>query len=193
MNYKKNHRTLSGQIVDLVPLSDAHTADVVRLRNAAHVRAFFDEKMATTVQSQTDFLRAYEQKPDDLYWAICRKSGEVIGTTRLQDIDDQTACKGSLAIFEDVAKTGPFTLEAELLLLDYAFGELALQSVWTIVRADNPKMISLNARLSFTKTGPIILRDRLYDRYELARKTYAPDALRQLVSYFARRGSAEAE
>ncbi len=187
MTPKSLLRKIEGKIVDLVPLADGHTPGVVRLRNSPHVRAFFDEKDETTLASQTAFLRQYEAWPDDLYWAICLKDGTLIGTNRLNEIDEASGTKGSLALDAAYVRAGPYALEADLLLIAFAFDVLKLQILWTDVRPDNEKMISLNERLGFRWDSPRLIRGRSYGRFKLERAAFAPEAFDDLIDYFAQR------
>lgn len=187
MNFKTFHRSLAGRIVDLVPLDRTHTPDVVQLRNSPHVRQFFDEKDLTTVESQNAFFEKYSGWPDDLYWAVVSKSGKVIGTNRINAIDGESGCKGSLIIDQNEARLGPYALEAELLLLNFAFNVLGVKRIKTIVRPDNIKMIGLNTKLGFRLVGPYDQRGVMNNEYMLERQDYRSEEFDLLINHFAGR------
>lgn len=189
MTPKQQHHPIVGELIDLIPLAQVHTADVVRLRNSPHVRAFFDEKSDTTADSQQAFLESYLPKQNDLYWVITLKGGKVIGTNRLYEIDETTGFKGSQTLDADYLCAGPYALEADLLVIDFAFRVLGLSTVRALIRDDNTKVVSFNLKLGFTPEKQVDLRGRLYTQYKLDRAAFAPQPLLDLVAYFARRAA----
>ncbi|MDD5585791.1 MAG: GNAT family N-acetyltransferase [Alphaproteobacteria bacterium] len=189
MNAKTRHRVLTGKTADLVPVTEEHLAAIVRLRNLPHVRAYFDEQGETTLESQTAFFRGYLESPDDLYWAVRLKSGKVIGTNRLNEIDGKSGCKGSQIVDEEHGRLGPYALESEILLLRFAFEVLELEQVRAIIRPDNEKVISFNYKLGLKKIRPYEMRGRMYDEYILDRADFHPEKYEPMFDYFAKRGA----
>lgn len=187
-NYKSRHRTLTGQLLDLVPVMPLHAPEIVRIRNQEHVRQIFDDKNLATLESQHAFYAAYALRPNDLYWVVALKNGAVIGTNRLNEIDGVNATKGSQAIDAAFVNRGPYALEAEILLLRFAFTILGLQRVTAIIRPDNVKVISFNQKLGFTRCGTCSLRGLDYDVFAAAPTDFQSEKFDDLIAYFAQRG-----
>lgn len=188
VNYKTLHRPLHGRLVDLLPLSSAHTPHIVRMRNLPHVRQFFDEHAPTTEASHTAFYQVYAQNPCDLYWCVAAKTGEIIGTNRLNAIDGSTGTKGSQIIDDAHANRGPYALESEILLIKFAFAILGLSRLRAVIRPDNAKVVSFNKKLGFGHAGHCILRNHTYEVYELTPDQFRPEQFDDLIGYFAGRG-----
>lgn len=187
MIVKPHHQILTGKTVDLIPLTITHSCDVVRLRSSPHIRAFFDENEPPTLAGQEKFFFAYADKPDDYYWVVCLKDGKVIGTNRLNDIHDGCGTKGSQTIDATHALSGPYGLEAEILLIDFGFSIMNLNMIDACIRADNEKVLTMNGRLGFRDTGTRNIRGLDYRVYSLARQDWKPEKLRELIDYFAHR------
>lgn len=187
-NYKTFHRPLQGRVVDLVPLTEAHTQDVVRMRNLPHVRQFFDEATLSTPESQSAFYKnLYAQNPSDLYWCVAAKTGDIIGTNRLNEIDGDSGTKGSQIIDDAHANSGPYALESELLLIKFAFEILKLNRVRAVIRPDNDKVVNFNLKLGFYPAGHCELRGRNYDVYEITPDLFHSERFDDLIGYFAAR------
>ena len=185
--FKEHIRPLIGKTVDLLPFAPEHAEATAKLRNAPNARAFFDQTELSTKESQEAYFKLYAQKGDDLYWVITDKKGEIVGATALYGLTPQTGEKGRLILDEAASKRGPFALEAELLLISFAFDELKLPEITTVVRPDNSKMNSLNGRLGFRPVGPYELRGRMYVQFRLDPKDYRPGNFASLIDYWASR------
>lgn len=187
-DYKSRHCVLPGQLLDLVPVMPIHAPEIVRIRNQEHVRQFFDDKNQATLESQRAFYAAYAARLDDLYWVVTLKNGTVIGTNRLNEINGNTATKGSQAIDAAYINRGPYALEAEILLLRFAFNILGLHRVHAVIRPDNTKVISFNQKLGFTRSGACVLRGLEYEIYAATSADFQPEKFTDLIAYFSQRG-----
>jgi RimJ/RimL family protein N-acetyltransferase len=178
-----------GALIDLVPYAPAHHDTVIGFRNTERASYFLHQPEPLTVEKQSKWFAGYQDRRDDVQWAITRKDGVVVGATALYGIaDDRSrAEKGRLVIDDARAREAPYTLEAELLLLDVAFANFGIARVETCVRDDNGVMQSINARLGFVRTGEHDIRGVEYFDYVLTPERYQPDALRATVAAWARR------
>jgi RimJ/RimL family protein N-acetyltransferase len=182
---------VEGHVVDLVPYGPEHHERVIGLRNTARATYFLHQPAPLTLEGQAKWFAGYLSRFDDVQWAICRKDGLVVGATALYGITDDRARaeKGRLVIDDAYAKEGPYILEAELLLLDVAFGRVKVARVDTCVRDDNGTMQSINAKLGFTRTGEHDIRGVEYWDYALTPDRYAPERLRAVAAAWAARAS----
>lgn len=178
-----------GAIIDLVPYAPAHHEAVIGFRNTERATYFLHQPEPLTLDKQTTWFAGYQDRRDDVQWAIARKDGVIVGATALYGIaaDRSHAEKGRLVVDDARAREAPYTLEAELLLLDIAFDTFGIARVDTCVRHDNGVMQSINARLGFERTGEHDIRGVEYFDYALTRDRYRPAALRTTVDAWARR------
>jgi len=180
---------VEGSIVDLVPYAHEHHEAVIALRNTERARYFLLQPEPLTVEKQTRWFNGILARRDDVQWTIVRKDGVIVGATALYGITDDRARaeKGRLVIDEARSREAPYTLEAELLLLDIAFGLFGIQRVETSVRHDNATMQSINTRLGFVHTGTHDNNGVEYYLSSLRAEQYQPQVLRALVDGWARR------
>ncbi|HEY0931754.1 MAG TPA: GNAT family N-acetyltransferase [Gemmatimonas sp.] len=180
---------VEGSIVDLVPYSHDHHDAIIALRNTERASYFLLQREPLTVEKQTRWFDGVLARRDDVQWTIMRKDGVIVGATALYGIaeDRSRAEKGRLVIDESRSREAPYTLEAELLLLDIAFGMFGIQRVETSVRHDNGVMQSINTRLGFVHTHSHDNSGVEYYLSSLSADQYQPAALRAVVDAWARR------
>ena len=185
------HTRIEGLCVDLVPYTAEHAGEVARLRNFPDVRHFLNQAFESTVESQNAWHAGYLQRSGDLFWMIEDKAGRVLGCNRLYDIGQDCVEKGSLIVDPNLARGGPFALEADLLALSCAFGRLSLSSVITRTMPDNLKMQSMNARLGFLplvdEAGQAARDGRDQQIFELRPERFKPAAFAKLIQYWSKR------
>ncbi|MCU0635042.1 MAG: GNAT family N-acetyltransferase [Gemmatimonadaceae bacterium] len=179
-----------GHVIDLVPYAAEHHDTIIALRNTERASYFLHQPAPLTRESQARWFEGYLGRSDDIQWAIVTKQGDVLGATALYGITDDRSRgeKGRLVMDDARGREGPYTLEAELLLLDVAFDRVGLERVDTCVRHDNGVMQSINARLGFERTGEHDIRGVPYFDYSLTPVRYTPAALRATAAAWARRG-----
>jgi RimJ/RimL family protein N-acetyltransferase len=180
---------LVGTVVDLVPYGPEHHEALIALRNDPRASYFLHQPAPLTYDGQARWFAAYQERRDDLQWAILRKDGTLIGGTALYGIaaDRSRAEKGRLVVDDTVAREAPFAVDAELLLLDCAFTHFGLARIDTCVRHDNVVMQQLNARLGFLRTGSHDIRGVEYHDFALTPEQYRPESLRALLATWGRR------
>ena len=181
-----------GKVVDLLPLAEAHAADVVRLRNQQRAMHFMTSPKPLTVEDQRRWFADYLRRDDDLQWMIAAKDGALVGVTALYDIDlaAGSAEKGRLVSADEISLAAPYVLEAELLLLRLAFGELGLQTVSAAIRPDNDKVISAHARMGFRRDGSKHIRGTDYEVHRLRAERFDPTPMEAVVDHFRQRSQA---
>ncbi|WP_342508866.1 GNAT family N-acetyltransferase [Sporosarcina sp. FSL K6-2383] len=167
---------LEGEVVNLKPYSPSDREKVIELRNTARGQYFLNQGFVSTIETQVEWEKGYFSRDNDFYWIIeCKETKEMIGTTALYDITDQDAEKGRLIVDEKKSMRKPYVLEAELLILKYAFENLKLRHLITRTKLDNDKMKSINIRFGFKKTGECIINQEVYEHFLL--EDYHPDSL----------------
>jgi len=73
------------------------------------------------------------------------------------------------------------------LLLRIAFEDLGVARIKTIVRSENEKMISMNARLGFERCGVRDVRGVSYDEYDLKPEALDAGPLDAILTHWRRR------
>ena len=130
-------------------LVDETTAEQVRLwRNDAEISQFMDFKEHISEEMQQIWLKNV-QSSNDLFYVIS-KDEKLIGTIHLSQIDPikKTAEAGIFIGEKNFSGTG-ITLGASLLLLDFAFNSLELQSVFAKINVANKAAEQYNQLLGF--------------------------------------------
>ncbi|MDG0811876.1 GNAT family N-acetyltransferase [Cohnella rhizosphaerae] len=148
-----------------------------------------NQSFESTLDGQREWFEDYLTRDNDIYWVILNRRGDFVGTTALYNIDfvAMKAEKGRLITDEAIAVGGPFVLEAELLLLHFAFKELGLKTIYTTVRDDNVKMQSVNRKLGFEYKYTIDIRDVPYHYYELSLDVYNPEPFEPILEHWRKR------
>jgi RimJ/RimL family protein N-acetyltransferase len=97
--------------------------------------------------------------------------GECVGCGGLRHIDGESA-EASIVIGERPFQGRGIAAEAMTLLLDHAFGALALECVWLIVRADNARALRLFRRLGFAvtevRTAAVTIEGEPRDKWKMS-------------------------
>jgi RimJ/RimL family protein N-acetyltransferase len=193
-DYRPFRRPLVGKLISLIPLAPEHDAAIVALRNNDDARFFFDQKELMTVEQHQAFYQRYLEKKDDLYWVLVRQ-GQVVGANALYDLSPAGGEKGRLIMDQSLGRTSSIgnaaltaalVLEAELLLLDFAFQTIALPQVTALIRDDNQAVLAFNRRLGMVETGMTELRGRHYKCFRLTPETYRPKQFQPIIDYWAR-------
>ena len=178
-----------GVVMTLVPYGAQHIDDICRLRNTERARYYLNQEAPLTPEKQRNWTAGYEARWGDLYWMIQAPDGRIVGATALYDIDEAGASAeiGRLVVDEKVAFEAPYALEADLLVLRLAFADLGVARVTTIVRHENEKMNSMNARFGFLPCGTRDVRGTLYGEYDLDAERFDPNLFDGILTHWSKR------
>lgn len=185
-NYKLLH--ISGDFINLLPYSEKYIEKIVEMRNVQKVRYFLNQIEPSTFEKQLLWTKDYLERENDLYWVIqSKETGEIIGTTSLYDIDSIQAEKGRFIIDENVSIQKPYALEAELLIINFAFTTLKLEKLVTCTREDNLKMESINKRFGFEYSDDFLVRGIRYKLFNLNQENYSPMKFEKIINHWKNR------
>jgi len=174
---------IQGKYIDLRPYIPEHGETIVKLRNQEKSRYFFNQKEASTIEEQNKWYYAYTRRDNDIYWCIHTKAGIMIGTIRLYAIDlNGSRCEeGSFVIDQAYAMSGPYALEAKLLVFNFAFDKLQILKIINEDRFDNKNMNSINKRIGFQFIKEFELNGAKFHLYELTEDSYKREYLTELL------------
>jgi RimJ/RimL family protein N-acetyltransferase len=144
--------TLSGEFVDLPPLTRDHAAITLRWRQSE--RAVHLHRGAQTVEQQAAWIAS---RPASEYnFAITLKTGTPVGMVSLSGIDahNRHAEPGRFLIGDEEAVRGiPAAVEAMKLVYELAFDKLELLRVYGTIASDNTLMIKWQKFLGMKEEG----------------------------------------
>ena len=141
---------INGNKVELRPITDADTPNIVRWRNSDHVRRNFIYQTLFTPESHSEWLRTKVDTGLVEQFIIYSKEAKMdVGSVYLRDID-QTHKRAEFGIFigEESEMGKGIGTECIRLIVRYGFEKLQLHKVFLRVLADNEI-----ARYSYEKAG----------------------------------------
>ncbi len=152
----------------LEPLSLSTALLVREWRNAPRIRQFMDYQQEISEQQQIQWFREVEASRN--YFFVIRRHQQPIGLIHLDrfSADRTTAFAGLFIGEEKFAGTGA-AFAASLSLLDFAFEELKLHSVFAKVHRQNHIAIQYNAALGFREDG---MENKDFLRLKVEQETY---------------------
>jgi RimJ/RimL family protein N-acetyltransferase len=111
------------------------------------------------LEKQKAWLKHYADQNGQAYFIIETLAGELLGTVRLYDAQDNSFCWGSWILKEGAPKTA--AIESALMVYAYAIDYLKFESAHFDVRKGNESVWRFHERFGAKKTGETTL-DYLY-------------------------------
>ena len=146
--------TLEGEIVSLRLLTEDDAAQTLAWRTGA--RARFLNQGAQTVEQQAAWIAKSAAAGDQNFMIVY--DGRPVGMILLYEINrtHRSLIMGRLLIGEpEAVGKAPVVFEAERLVMDYAFEELGMHSIYGDVMGANTGVINLRKYLHWHKDGVI--------------------------------------
>lgn len=166
---------MKGFGIELKPLSE-ETLELVRCwRNDEQTSRFMQFREQIIPADQLKWFQSIE----NAHYFVIYTGTVPVGLIDLKKIDTEhkTAEAGLLIGNTDFVGTG-IALGASVLLLDFAFGELHLQTVRATISNQNNEAEQYNQLLGFVKTQSL---DEQFNRWELQQSNYTQNR-RKLVA-----------
>jgi len=180
-------KAIIGKIIDMIPYDPSYAEEVVRLRNTDRVRYFLNQDYESTLETQHKWYDDYLLRDNDILWVVKNKQGQMIGTNRIYDVDQNKAEKGSQIINEEFSLGAPFALESEIILVNFLFKKIGIKKIIAKIRDDNEKTKSMNVKMGFFETNYEIIRGVRYIIYELDNKDYNLSYFEDIINYWSNR------
>jgi len=138
--------------IHLEPLT-SETAELVRVwRNSAAINQFMDYKDLISKEQQIEWFDSI--KNSESHYFIIMNGNQPVGMTHLNRVDQasKTAYAGLFIGEESYRGTGT-ALAASILLIDFAFDQLQLNSIFAKVNDKNSTAIQYNEAIGFVLRG----------------------------------------
>lgn len=195
IDYYRKH-VIRGKFVDLVPADESFTDEIVSLRNTDRARHAFNQTQVLTAETQNQWFEQYRAREDDLYWCVCNKQGEFIGTFRVYDIDMRCgeAEWGSEVIKENIDSDGPYIAETILMSARLMFDpkQFDMKQMIMHIRAGNDNVISTAKKLGGIETERIEQKGALMVKMMYNREAFRADKLDRIIDGWTRMKEMEA-
>lgn len=157
---------MNGFGIELEPLSEQTLELVRKWRNDERTSRFMEFREKITSEVQQKWFASIE----NAHYFIIKSNAIPVGMIDLKKINKvaKTAESGLLIGEPNFVGTG-IALGASLLLLDFAFGELTLETVSAKISSKNSEAQKYNQLLGFSFTASI---NDNFETWELPRQTY---------------------
>lgn len=140
---------IKGRYVDLKSARVEDAEFTRAIRRDPLFSAFFPP-LDNTIEEQRAWLCSQHDKPGDYFFVVWDKQGNRIGTNSLYDITGDSGESGRIAIKGNAFQS----IEAQLLLFEFAFDMLHLTKVVGYMFADNERAIRFSQQFEGTLFEP---------------------------------------
>ncbi len=128
--------SMEGHYVNLRSATEEDAAFTLEIRQQPDIVRYIPE-IKNTQQQQAAWIRQQRKTEGDYFFVVESKDGQRLGTISIYHIQGLQAESGRLALRGDVFQN----VEAEILLLDFAFDELKLQEVYGEIYTQNTRAL----------------------------------------------------
>lgn len=148
---------LRGILISLEEMNESHLELMVKWRNNPAVsEMMFDRGKFTLEKQKAWFNKTKNDKSRRQFIIIENKGGRPIGAVNLMEIDfENLNCDWGYYIGEDEFRMGGYAVEAEYMILKFAFEELKLHKVYCQTFSYNKKVVSTHKKFGFKIDGTL--------------------------------------
>ena len=164
---------VEGRYVDLksVTPDDAEFTRNIRLEPAF---AKFFPPLNNTLEQQKEWINSHQTKEGDYFFVVWDKAGERIGTIAVYDFVGKCCESGRLAIKGNAFQS----TEAQMLIFEFAFENLGMDTVVGYIFADNERAIRFNKQF-----GCVLDEPELHDNgHMMVKATYTKEAVEKAAA-----------
>jgi UDP-4-amino-4,6-dideoxy-N-acetyl-beta-L-altrosamine N-acetyltransferase len=153
----------SGTLISFIPVQEEHLPIMVKWRNDPKVSEMLFDRGGFTLEKQKIWFEKAKNDKSRVQFIITEnKNQKPIGAINLMDIDYKNLhCDWGDYIGELDFRMGGYAVEAEYLILNYAFNKLRMNKVYCQTFSYNTKVINTHKKFGFTTDG--ILRQHYKD------------------------------
>ena len=153
-----------GRTVDFYPYGMEYLDDIIRIRNQPEVKYFLLQQDDVTRESQTEWIKKYEAKDDEVGFIIKNKRSEVVGISFFLDYDPDTDSMDFGRGTFDLAKTMgmPYALDGFSLNMDLFFDTMKFSLLRTSVKMDNVRLLKFYKKMNWSFVKTTLIKDQEY-------------------------------
>lgn len=146
---------IEGLLISFVPVEVEHLPLMVKWRNDPFVANTMFDREKFTLEKQTVWFKKTRNDDTRIQFIILdKKTKAPIGAINLMHIDKVNGnCDWGYYIGEENFRMGGYAIEAEYLILKYAFEQIGLHKVYCQTFAYNRKVISIHSKFGFATDG----------------------------------------
>ncbi len=148
MQFTEELKIIEGLKTNLVEISESDASDIILLRNNPEFNRFLSSHTPISLDAQIEWIKKNRERKDNFYFKITDKQHVFKGTISLYGIENNSAEFGRFISMSSVA-----SVEAEYLILKFAFDELNLNRVYCKTIEENQKVIQMHTRFGFKTIG----------------------------------------
>jgi len=162
--------TIYGKLIDLRSVNQDDASFILNLRLNENLNKYIN-KISGSIEEQIAWINQQQSRNDDFYFIIQRKDGTPIGTISLYHIE------GRIGEFGRWVSVGnPFeNLESVILLYDFGFYNLNLDTIYSEIVRENIRVINFNRKFGaeilneFREYNGFIMQKAIMTRENYAR------------------------
>lgn len=159
---------IGGSLISFVELKEEHLPLMVNWRNKPFIANTMFDRSDFTLEKQIKWFEKI--KHDDSrkqFIVIDNKTSTPIGAINLMHIDStHQNCDWGFYIGEEAFRMGGHAIEAEYLILKYAFEAINLHKVYCQTFSHNKKVISVHTKFGFMIDGVLRQHYKIGDNFE---------------------------
>lgn len=166
--------TIKGKYVSLRSVEESDAEFILSVRNDPRISKYLPP-LNITVEQQKQWIIRQRADDDSYYFLMLLPNGEPIGSISVYDIVGNTAETGRFCSLGDPASN----IEAAILLTDFCFDELNLNSIHIWVYEGNKSVLKLNEGLGYEWGETVLAKDGRECRIgRMTKETYFPKRTR---------------
>lgn len=145
----------TGNIISFISLKEEHLPLMVKWRNDPFISQMMFSRSKFTLKKQIEWFQKSKQDKSRVQFIIQdNKTKKLMGSIYLMHIDKKNAhCDWGYYIGEESFRMGGHAIEAEYLILKYAFDKLSLNKVYCQTFSHNKKVIAIHNKFGFLTDG----------------------------------------
>jgi ribosomal-protein-alanine N-acetyltransferase len=155
-------------------LSDDDAENIFLIRSDREVNRYIDRDPCKSPDDALEFIhkiRSKIQNNESLYWAVCLKNNQLIGTTCLFNLSDEhESCEIGYELATDFHGKG-FMQEALTATLHHALKEVGLKQISAVIHKDNERSSKLVGKFGFEKTDRVLPKHAQFFVHVLSKGT----------------------
>lgn len=146
---------IKGLLITLIPLKEKYLPLMVKWRNDPSVsKMLFDRGRFTLSKQKAWYEKIKKDKTRKQFIILENKNKKPIGAINLMNIDYKNLhCDWGYYIGEIDYRMGGYAIEAEYLILNYAFNNLGMNKVYCNTLSYNTKVINIHKKFGFSIDG----------------------------------------